>query len=59
MFLKQSTNGGFTECKTLERTIQWFKRTDANAAATSSDPYSSTQVNQLCDNIKHHSRKEY
>lgn len=52
MILKQSTIGGFTECKTLERTVQRFKRTDANTAATSSDPYSSAQVDQLYVHIK-------
>lgn len=52
MILKQSTIGGFTEHKTLERTVQRFKRTDANTAATSSDPYSSAQVDQLYVHIK-------
>lgn len=39
MILKQSTIGGFTECKSPERTVQRSKRTDANIAATSGDPY--------------------
>ncbi len=39
MILKQSAIGGFTECKAPERTVQRSKRTDANVAATSGDPY--------------------
>ncbi len=39
MILKQSTIGGFTECKSPERTVQRSKRTDANVAATFGDPY--------------------